>query len=121
MTKNTTSSISIRSRATRKAMASVLAVGVVMTVIALNVDNGARHLTASNQEQCQQLLNASEDLSATQQCEKVAQTNELTWGTWFSGKSRSTQFHFLDLFELLFGGAEHQNSDYSSDKKVRLG
>ncbi|WP_341502230.1 hypothetical protein [Gallaecimonas sp. GXIMD4217] len=26
---------------------------------------------------------------------------EVSWGQWFSGNSRSTQMHFLDLLELL--------------------
>lgn len=31
------------------------------------------------------------------------QRQELTWRSWFSGKSRSGQFHFIDLMELLNG------------------
>ncbi|HLV49141.1 MAG TPA: hypothetical protein VKY35_08785 [Aliidiomarina sp.] len=29
--------------------------------------------------------------------------HSVTWRTWLQGKSRSTQFHFLDLVELMFG------------------
>ncbi len=36
----------------------------------------------------------------------------VTWGDWFSGESRSTQFHFLDFFELMFG--DDNKRDYGS-------
>lgn len=34
-------------------------------------------------------------------CADQAQT--LTWKTWLTGKNRSSQFHFVDLLELLHG------------------
>jgi hypothetical protein len=34
------------------------------------------------------------------------QTQTLSWKTWLTGKNRSSQFHFVDLLELLHG---HQN------------
>ncbi|EGN75360.1 hypothetical protein A28LD_0973 [Idiomarina sp. A28L] len=34
----------------------------------------------------------------------------LNWVEWVSGKSRSPQFHFLDLLELLFGNKSNQPS-----------
>ncbi|QSX29858.1 hypothetical protein JYB88_17005 [Shewanella cyperi] len=33
----------------------------------------------------------------------ATQTRDLTWGSWLSGNSRSGQFHFIDLLELLNG------------------
>jgi hypothetical protein len=33
----------------------------------------------------------------------VTQEDDLSWRGWFSGKSRSGQFHFVDLMELLHG------------------
>lgn len=36
---------------------------------------------------------------------------QITWSNWLSGKSRSAQFHFLDLFELLFGSSDKKH-DY---------
>ncbi|WP_417761181.1 hypothetical protein [Shewanella sp.] len=39
------------------------------------------------------------------------QQQELTWRSWFSGKSRSGQFHFIDLMELLNG---HQSKPLDS-------
>jgi len=53
----------------------------------------------------------SEQPNAQQVCQ--AQQQNVTWGSWFSGKSRSTQFHFLDLFELLFGSSESSKRDYN--------
>lgn len=36
-------------------------------------------------------------------CGQIKEQSRITWRTWLQGKSRSTQFHFLDLVELLFG------------------
>lgn len=36
----------------------------------------------------------------------AAQAKDLSWATWVTGKSRSNQFHFVDLFELLHGHKE---------------
>lgn len=44
--------------------------------------------------QCQSLSTPS----AIEECYK---TTERSWISWFQGKSRSTQFHFVDLLELL--------------------
>jgi hypothetical protein len=44
--------------------------------------------------QCQSLAEAS----AVQDCINIGQQS---WYSWFQGKSRSTQFHFVDLLELL--------------------
>ncbi|MBY6064381.1 hypothetical protein [Pseudidiomarina sediminum] len=122
---HTTSTISLCSKAKRKIATSVISVGMVMAVVVLSsnntADNSATQLTAMSQAHCQQLLNNSEDASTAQQCGQTTKTNELTWGTWLTGNSRSTQFHFMDLFELLFGSSERSGSDYNSDKKVRLG
>lgn len=37
-------------------------------------------------------------------CARQAET--LSWSTWFTGKSRSNQLHFVDLLELLYGHTE---------------
>lgn len=44
--------------------------------------------------QCQKLS----DTTSIEACVKVGQQS---WYSWFQGKSRSTQFHFVDLLELL--------------------
>ncbi|KFZ36218.1 hypothetical protein HR45_17680 [Shewanella mangrovi] len=38
---------------------------------------------------------------------------ELSWRSWFSGKSRSGQFHFIDLMELLNGHQRKPIDDVS--------
>lgn len=44
--------------------------------------------------QCRALTNTT----AVEECLNVSQQS---WYSWFQGKSRSTQFHFVDLLELL--------------------
>ncbi|WP_407695623.1 hypothetical protein [Shewanella psychropiezotolerans] len=39
------------------------------------------------------------------------QTEDLSWTTWFAGKSRSNQLHFVDLLELLYGHSESPLDD----------
>ncbi len=48
--------------------------------------------------------------------------HSVTWRTWLQGKSRSTQFHFLDLVELMFGDrvSDSGKSTVKSDKKHNL-
>ncbi len=41
---------------------------------------------------------ALDDITAQQQC---MATQQQSWFSWFQGNSRSTQFHFVDLLELL--------------------
>ncbi len=50
--------------------------------------------------QCQTIVQTQFDGQSTLnvQCAKVA---EPSWFSWLTGKSRSTQFHFIDLVELL--------------------
>ena len=38
-------------------------------------------------------------------CSKDA-SKDVSWGSWLVGNSRSTQFHYLDLLELLFRNDE---------------
>lgn len=66
---------------------------------------------AKTQHQCEALLQNTEQLDAQANCQAPEQS--VTWGAWFSGKSRSTQFHFLDLFELLFGNGDSKQRDYN--------
>jgi hypothetical protein len=52
--------------------------------------------------QCQALV----DPLAVSECINAGQQN---WFSWFQGKSRSTQFHFVDLLELLSRVSPAQN------------
>lgn len=44
------------------------------------------------------VLNGEQGFDYQQQCPAAPQQS---WLAWFSGQSRSTQFHFIDLLELL--------------------
>ncbi|MCF6459001.1 hypothetical protein [Pseudoalteromonas sp. MMG024] len=37
-----------------------------------------------------------------------------SWFSWFIGKSRSSQFHYLDLLELLESGKKEAQANYST-------
>ena len=39
------------------------------------------------------------------------QTNHVSWGNWVTGNSRSSQFHFIDLLELIHGHKEKPLQD----------
>ncbi|MDN7125003.1 hypothetical protein [Pseudidiomarina terrestris] len=103
----------------RKRVASGFVVASLMLGAVLFTDVGQSTLTASEKD-CQKLLQNSEQPEVMQQCANRIMQNELSWSSWFSGHSRSTQFHFLDLFELLFSDSRQDQSDYSSNKKVSL-
>jgi hypothetical protein len=68
-----------------------------VVVISAGITAGALSIVKpmlSSTTQCQSLAQAA----AVEECIKVAQQS---WYSWFKGKSRSTQFHFVDLLELL--------------------
>lgn len=53
------------------------------------------------------------DMNDSELCTKQDDVpHHVTWGSWLAGKSRSAQFHFLDLFELLFGSTNKKQHDY---------
>lgn len=39
------------------------------------------------------------------------QSNDVSWGNWVSGNSRSGQFHFIDLLELIHGHKDKPLND----------
>lgn len=102
----------------KKAVSGFLVAGLFVSM-AMFGSEGAGTITAS-EESCKKLLNNSEQPAAMQQCVTAKSDNDLSWGNWFRGGSRSTQFHFLDLFELLFGNNDHSGKQYGSSKKVSL-
>lgn len=102
----------------KKAVSGFLVAGLFVSM-AMFSNDGTGSIAAS-EEACKKLLNNSEQPAAVQQCVNADAGKDLSWSSWFRGGSRSTQFHFLDLFELLFGGNEQQSSQYGSSKKVSL-
>ncbi|CAB0151744.1 hypothetical protein PSI9734_02112 [Pseudidiomarina piscicola] len=103
-----------------KKLASGFIVASVMIGAALFTDLGPT-TQAPSDTKCQQASSLTDEAQLAQQCTLQTGTNELSWSSWFSGNSRSTQFHFMDLFELLFGDSNHSQSDYGSNKKVSIG
>lgn len=75
--------------------AAVISAGIIAGALGI----AAAGLIANHQ--CQQLAKAAAP------CTEVDQQN---WLSWFTGKSRSTQFHFVDLLELLSRFAPVQKS-----------
>ncbi|WP_126773540.1 hypothetical protein [Pseudidiomarina homiensis] len=102
----------------KKAVSGFLVAGLFVSM-AMFSNDGTGSITTS-EEACKQLLNNAEQPTAVQQCVSAQPAKDLSWASWFGGGSRSTQFHFLDLFELLFGSNEQQSNQYGSSKKVSL-
>jgi hypothetical protein len=68
-----------------------------VALISAGISAGALYIASPvllSAAQCQSLT----ETSAIEDCVKVGQQS---WYSWFQGKSRSTQFHFVDLLELL--------------------
>tara|TARA_R110002126_G_scaffold56536_5_gene150970 strand:- start:1002 stop:1379 length:378 start_codon:yes stop_codon:yes gene_type:complete len=42
------------------------------------------------------------------------QSNDVSWGNWVTGNSRSSQFHFIDLLELIHGHKDKPLNDMPS-------
>ncbi len=76
-----------------------------------------QHNASNLTQQCEQIMQSSELPQSADMC--LAADDAVTWGEWFSGESRSTQFHFLDFFELVFGDDEkrdYRGGDYAGPK-----
>lgn len=69
-------------------------------------------------QQCEQLLTNAETGDIRKQC--AAAANEVTWSNWVKGESRSAQFHFIDLFELLFSSKDstQQNQRFNQQSSL---
>lgn len=50
-----------------------------------------------------------------QTVQRIDCATSLNWIEWISGKSRSPQFHFLDLLELVFGKKGNQPNSFDSN------
>lgn len=74
---------------------------------------GANNLT----QQCEKIIQSSELISPADTC--LVTDDAVTWTEWLRGESRSTQFHFLDFFELVFGDddSKYRNNDYAKPKR----
>lgn len=81
----------MKQRATRKIM-SVLAISLCLGVV-------AHHHKNSSSELCQ--TKAQTDPANPLAISSLCQPSQQSWFSWLQGNSRSTQFHFVDLLELL--------------------
>ncbi|WP_394205579.1 hypothetical protein [Shewanella waksmanii] len=94
-------SASIKS-ATLLATVAVMVAGTAIGVQQLNKDESASACLCDANTSYNPTLPASHPSNRCAQ-----QSNDVSWKNWFTGKSRSGQFHFVDLLELLHG---HQDS-----------
>ncbi|PYE32364.1 hypothetical protein DFP83_10689 [Idiomarina fontislapidosi] len=92
------------------------AAGVILTAsAAIALSQGPAFVSnqaANSTQRCEVILNASELEKSSEQCQ--APSTQVTWANWLRGESRSTQFHFFDLLELLFSSSEERASQQSS-------
>lgn len=93
---------------------------IILTIIggvflALMLSPAWQTSTANITQQCDQVLANVEGQESRQLCE--APSKQVSWHTWATGQSRSTQFHFLDLVELVFGERMQQGSNESTKPK----
>lgn len=73
---------------TKPLKAALISTGIIAGTVGLMLPS--THTNTS----CQTIA----DVSTAPQC---VNANQQSWFSWFQGKSRSTQFHFVDLLELL--------------------
>jgi len=75
-------------------------VAVLVSMLGLVLLNGKHQPATAQVASCQHSIsfdsNGMEQLQLT--CDTVRQTS---WSDWLSGNSYSTQFHFIDLLELI--------------------
>jgi hypothetical protein len=92
----------------------------VFAVVTLGITLGLGHLafaentalTANNACQCSDSISYNNMLPSSHPNNRCATENtDVSWKNWLTGKSRSSQFHFLDLLELLHGHKSQPNND----------
>lgn len=91
--------------AIRMSLIIVISASALLTFM---LSPGWQTQAANITQQCTRVMQHAETQSAPELCE--APSDHVTWSSWLTGQSRSTQFHFMDLFELLFSDSLQQNS-----------
>ncbi|WP_100642686.1 hypothetical protein [Alteromonas facilis] len=84
---------------------------VATGVFALGVVLSANALKPHWQDSCDTEI--SQPLNAQSPCALVA-NEKVNWFDWIGGKSRSYQFHFLDLLELLYSNDSESRDSMGS-------
>lgn len=91
---------------------------ILVSLTALTTLLGALLFAPPSQQSCNDIFNGVQHSPCS-----VSNAHSLvTWRDWLQGKSRSTQFHFLDLVELMFGDkvTESAKQKVTSEKKSFL-
>ncbi|ABI70243.1 conserved hypothetical protein [Shewanella frigidimarina NCIMB 400] len=61
---------------------------------------------------CNSTTNYNASLPSSHPTNRCAeQSNDVSWGNWITGNSRSSQFHFIDLLELIHGHKDKPLND----------
>ena len=64
-------------------------------------------------QKCQQLMTGGEQSNNSAQCQLAAE--QVTWLNWLTGDSRSVQFHFFDLIELISSSSDSSKKRYQNE------
>ncbi|GGE90564.1 hypothetical protein [Shewanella carassii] len=93
---------SVFTHSIKSAALLAVAAGVVgIAAVGLKESNNSANNLARN---CNQESEYNSNLPSSHPNNRCAtQEDELSWKSWLSGNSRSGQFHFVDLLELLHG------------------
>ncbi len=87
----------ITSNLSKLAIAATLVAGVLVSVCANDIDCGC-------------------EVSATNQCQ-LAEVKKPTWWGWLTD-NKSTQFHFFQLIELIYGNGDSEKEFSNSSPKI---
>ncbi len=87
------------------------------TLLVASLSFGVQKLIANNEttaKDCSRDTRYNQNLPTSHPSNLcVEQAETLSWKTWLTGKNRSNQFHFVDLFELLYGHQDKPVNDMS--------
>jgi hypothetical protein len=101
----------------------LLALAVLgLTIIATQYSLTAQaSLAANNACQCSENASYNSLLPSSHPNNRCATENtDVSWKNWLTGKSRSNQFHFLDLLELLHGHKSTTSDDIPANSDTPL-
>jgi hypothetical protein len=93
-----------------------------LTIIATQYGLTAQtSLAANNACQCSESASYNALLPSSHPNNRCATENtDVSWKNWLTGKSRSNQFHFLDLLELLHGHKNTTSDDIPVNRDTPL-
>ncbi|MBB1269390.1 hypothetical protein [Shewanella sp. SR44-3] len=97
---------------------AALSLTLVVTHYSLSVKPS---LAASNACQCSENTSYNALLPSSHPNNRCAtESTDVSWKNWLTGKSRSNQFHFLDLLELLHGHKSKASDDIPANTDTPL-